>query len=61
MNDSLRMRKRTCVGCKVAHEQGAGVIVVAHDHRGLHVFGAIYEMEDGLMNEQPNPGPQTIN
>ncbi len=35
---------------KVAHEQGAGVIVVTHDHRSLDVFDTIYEMEDGLMH-----------
>ncbi|QDU98887.1 ATP-binding cassette domain-containing protein [Lignipirellula cremea] len=29
---------------KVAHEQGAGVIVVTHDHRALDVFDTIYEM-----------------
>lgn len=37
---------------KVAHEQGAGVIVVTHDHRALDVFDTIYEMEDGLMHKQ---------
>jgi putative ABC transport system ATP-binding protein len=34
---------------KVAHEQGAGVIVVTHDHRALDVFDVIYEMEDGII------------
>lgn len=34
---------------KVAHEQGAGVIVVTHDHRALDVFDVIYEMEDGVI------------
>ena len=34
---------------RVAHEQGAGVIVVTHDHRALNVFDTIYEMEDGLL------------
>lgn len=32
---------------KVAHECGAGVIVVTHDHRVLHVFDRVLEMEDG--------------
>jgi putative ABC transport system ATP-binding protein len=34
---------------KVAHEQGAAVIVVTHDHRALDVFDTIYEMEDGVV------------
>ena len=33
----------------VAHEHGAAVIVVTHDHRTLDVFDAIYEMEDGVI------------
>lgn len=36
---------------KVAHEQGAGVIVVTHDHRALDVFDTIYEMEDGIVRD----------
>jgi putative ABC transport system ATP-binding protein len=36
---------------KVAHEQGAGVIVVTHDHRALDVFDTIYEMEDGILRD----------
>jgi putative ABC transport system ATP-binding protein len=34
---------------KVAHEQGAGVLVVTHDHRALDVFDRSVEMEDGLL------------
>jgi len=34
---------------RVAHEQGAAVIVVTHDHRALDVFDTIYEMEDGVI------------
>ena len=34
---------------KVAHERGAGAIVVTHDHRALDVFDEIYEMEDGRL------------
>lgn len=34
---------------RVAHEHGAGVIVVTHDHRTLDVFDTIYEMEDGAI------------
>lgn len=37
---------------KVAHEQGAGVVVVTHDHRALDVFDTIYEMEDGAMQKR---------
>lgn len=34
---------------KVAHEQGAGIIVATHDQRALDVFDVIYEMEDGVI------------
>jgi putative ABC transport system ATP-binding protein len=34
---------------KVAHERGAGVVVVTHDQRALDVFDRIYEMEDGQL------------
>jgi putative ABC transport system ATP-binding protein len=34
---------------KVAHEQGAGVLIVTHDHRALDVFDRSVEMEDGLL------------
>jgi putative ABC transport system ATP-binding protein len=34
---------------KVAHEHGAGVIVVTHDHRALDVFDRVIEMEDGSL------------
>lgn len=37
---------------KVAHEQGAGVIVVTHDHRALDVFDRILEMEDGQIRSE---------
>jgi putative ABC transport system ATP-binding protein len=43
---------------KVAHERGAGVVVVTHDHRSLDVFDRTYEMEDGqLKNEAKQPHP----
>ena len=55
----------------VAHQHGAGVIVVTHDHRALDVFDRILEMEDGVLRpaamesipdaaalgERPDPGP----
>jgi len=37
------------VGDAVAGTQGAGVIVVTHDHRALDVFDTHYEMEDGRL------------
>ncbi len=50
--DSHRGRQVMELFAKVAHEQGAGVIVVTHDQRALDVFDTIYEMEDGLMRRQ---------
>lgn len=47
--DGQRGRQVMELFAKVAHEQGAGVIVVTHDQRALDVFDTIYEMEDGLM------------
>lgn len=49
--DGERGRQVMELFAKVAHEQGAGVIVVTHDHRALDVFDTIYEMEDGLMQQ----------
>jgi putative ABC transport system ATP-binding protein len=42
---------------KVAHDHGAGVIVVTHDHRALHVFDTTYEMEDGIVRRVENQNP----
>jgi putative ABC transport system ATP-binding protein len=50
--DSHRGRQVMELFAQVAHEQGAGVIVVTHDHRALDVFDTIYEMEDGVMHQQ---------
>lgn len=50
--DSERGRQVMELFAKVADEQGAGVIVVTHDHRALDVFETIYEMEDGIMRKQ---------
>jgi putative ABC transport system ATP-binding protein len=55
--DSQRGRQVMELFAQVAHEQGAGVIVVTHDHRALDVFDTIYEMEDGTiqrMTEREN-------
>lgn len=60
--DGHRGRQVMELFAKVAHEQGAGVIVVTHDHRALDVFDTIYEMEDGLMQQQevsPQPPAST--
>jgi putative ABC transport system ATP-binding protein len=34
---------------RVAHERGAAVLVVTHDHRTLDAFDTVYEMEDGRL------------
>ena len=34
---------------KVAHERGAAVLVMTHDHRSLDVFDTTCEMEDGRL------------
>lgn len=53
--DSHRGRQVMALFAQVAHERGAGVIVVTHDHRALDVFDTIYEMEDGAMRCQVQP------
>ncbi len=45
--DSVRSRTVMELFRNVAHERGAAVLVVTHDHRALDVFDALYEMEDG--------------
>ena len=47
--DSHRGRQVMELFAQVAHEQGAGVVVVTHDHRALDVFDTLYEMEDGVI------------
>ena len=56
--DKARGRQVMELFAKVAHERGAGVIVVTHDHRALDVFDTVYEMEDGLLRaaEIVSPG-----
>ncbi len=49
--DSRRGRQVMELFREVAHQHGAGVIVVTHDHRTLEVFDTIYEMEDGLIRK----------
>jgi len=57
--DSHRGRQVMELFQRVAHEHGAGVIVVTHDHRTLDVFDTTYEMEDGtiISSGQPQPVP----
>ena len=50
--DSHRGRQVMELFRKVAHEQGAAVIVVTHDHRALDVFDRIFEMEDGMIRKK---------
>ncbi|MFO0552799.1 MAG: ABC transporter ATP-binding protein [Polyangiaceae bacterium] len=45
--DSVRSRVVMELFKRVAHDRGAAVLVVTHDHRALDVFDVIYEMEDG--------------
>lgn len=47
--DSHRGRQVMELFAKVAHERGAGVIVVTHDHRSLDIFDRTLEMEDGRL------------
>ncbi len=49
--DSVRGRQVMELFRKVAHDQGAGVLVVTHDHRALDVFDEILEMEDGALRQ----------
>ena len=41
---------------KGAHERGAGVIAVTHDHRPLDVFDRVVELEDGRVGAGRKPG-----
>jgi len=49
--DGSRGRQVMELFARVAHEQGAGIIVVTHDQRALDVFDVIYEMEDGIIRK----------
>jgi len=55
--DSHRGRQVMELFSKVAHETGAGVIVVTHDHRALDVFDRTLQMEDGKLCCEPKPNP----
>lgn len=45
--DSVRSRSVMELFRSVAHDRGAAVLVVTHDHRALEVFDVLYEMEGG--------------
>ncbi len=47
--DSVRGRAVMELFRRVAHEQGAAVLVVTHDQRSLDVFDTILKMEDGRL------------
>jgi len=57
--DSQRGRQVMELFRRVAHERGAAVIVVTHDHRSLDVLDKSYEMEDGKLASQTNGLPQS--
>ena len=50
--DSNRGRQVMEMFRKIAHERGAGVMVVTHDHRTLDVFDRILDVEDGRIRER---------
>lgn len=52
--DSHRGRQVMELFRKVAHERGAAVLVVTHDHRALDVFDRTLEMEDGELKQAEN-------
>lgn len=52
--DSQRGRQVMDLFARVAHEHGAAVLVVTHDHRALDVFDRLLLMEDGVL-EDPSP------
>ena len=54
--DSVRSRSVMELFRKVAHERGAAVLVVTHDHRALDVFDVLYEMEDGRLRASEHIG-----
>jgi len=47
--DSRRGREVMELFKAVAHEHGAAIVVVTHDHRTLDIFDTIFEMEDGVL------------
>jgi len=54
--DKARGRAVMELFARVAHEQGATVLVVTHDHRALDLFDVTYEMEDGRIGPPSDVG-----
>lgn len=52
--DSHRGRSVMELFRKIAHEQGAAVVVVTHDQRMLDIFDTVHEMEDGILTRRPS-------
>ena len=50
--DSQHGRQVMELFAKVAHEQGAAVVVVTHDARALDLFDRILEIEDGRLKKE---------
>jgi putative ABC transport system ATP-binding protein len=57
--DKARGRNVMELFARVAHEQGAAVLVVTHDHRALDLFDVTYEMEDGRIGPPQEVGHQS--
>jgi putative ABC transport system ATP-binding protein len=57
--DSARGLQVMELFAKIAHERQAGVLVVTHDHRTLHVFDRILDVEDGMIQVRPDSGMTT--
>lgn len=55
--DSHRGREVMELLKRIAHDRGAAVVVVTHDHRTLDVFDTIHEMEDGVLTRRPGASP----
>jgi len=46
--------------CSAAHEQGATILVVAHDHRIVPYADQVFHMEDGCLAEPQSPSRHEI-
>jgi putative ABC transport system ATP-binding protein len=53
--DGPRSREVMHLFRRIAHERGAAVVVVTHDHRVLDAFDGVHEMTDGVLSER-RPG-----
>jgi putative ABC transport system ATP-binding protein len=57
--DSVRGRQVMELFRDSAHEHGAAVLVVTHDHRTLDLVDRLLEMEDGVLTEKELPAHET--